>query len=176
MLSFLPTWNWVSFCSCFIVKWCASDANSVHHCIEDGGRYEESWAMDWTISVCCFSVGNSNKNPATSLRRASELPGQTISKRCREHYLTSWVILLQCDLVKNKYHISGSVWVSEIGTCFIVASLILFFSFRSINLTPAKWSGYLRGYLVDGVNVETQLGFRWQFGWQMIENTLDEET
>ena len=34
---------------------------------------------------------------------------------------------------------------------------------------------YLRGYLVDGSDVETQLDFRRQFGWEMFYNTLDED-
>ena len=33
-----------------------------------------------------------------------------------------------------------------------------------------------RGYLVDGVDVEPQLYFRNQMVWEMVENTLDEDT
>ena len=35
---------------------------------------------------------------------------------------------------------------------------------------------YLQGYLVDRVDVEPQSDFRRQLGWEMVENTLDEET
>ena len=34
---------------------------------------------------------------------------------------------------------------------------------------------YLRGYLVDGVDVEPQFGFWCQLGWTMVENTLYEQ-
>ena len=34
---------------------------------------------------------------------------------------------------------------------------------------------YLRGYLVDGVDVEPWLYFQRQLGWEMVENALDEE-
>ena len=37
-------------------------------------------------------------------------------------------------------------------------------------------ANYLRGYLVDGVDVEPQLDFRRQLGCEMVENTLYEET
>ena len=37
-------------------------------------------------------------------------------------------------------------------------------------------ANYLRGYLVNGVDVEPQLDFRRQLGWEMVDNTLDEET
>ena len=37
-------------------------------------------------------------------------------------------------------------------------------------------TNYLRGYLVDGVDVEPQLDFRRQLGWYMVDNTLDEDT
>ena len=37
-------------------------------------------------------------------------------------------------------------------------------------------ASYLRGYLVDGVDVEIQLDFWRQLGWEMVENTLDGET
>ena len=32
------------------------------------------------------------------------------------------------------------------------------------------------GYLVNEVDVEPQLDFRHQLGWEMVDNTLDEDT
>ena len=37
-------------------------------------------------------------------------------------------------------------------------------------------ANYLRGYLFDGVDVEPQLYFRLQLGWEIVENTIDEDT
>ena len=37
-------------------------------------------------------------------------------------------------------------------------------------------ANYLHGYLVYGVDVGPQLDFWRKLGWEMIENTLDEET
>ena len=37
-------------------------------------------------------------------------------------------------------------------------------------------ANYLQGYLVDEVDVEPQLNFWRQLGWEMVENTFDEDT
>ena len=45
----------------------------------------------------------------------------------------------------------------------------------SFSLTEVN-ANYLRVYLVDGVDMEPQLDFRRQFGWDMFDNTIYEET
>ena len=44
-----------------------------------------------------------------------------------------------------------------------------------LELTEVN-ENYLWGYLIGGFDVDPQLYFRRQLGWEMVENTLDEET
>ena len=45
-----------------------------------------------------------------------------------------------------------------------------FLAFTAVN------ANYLRGYLVNGVDVDTQLDLRRQLGWKMVEKKLGEDT
>ena len=67
----------------------------------------------------------------------------------------------------NHYHISVErTWVT---TCWPDRCHAY-----SLVLTEVN-ENYLRGYLVDGVDVKPQLVFRQHLGWEMVEKTLDED-
>ena len=126
MVSFLYKWYWLIFCSCFVVKCCVIGEKSARRFIEDGWISKVILTMDCTISICCFRVGISDNNPATSSSSASSLPGKKISKIRRENYRTIRFITILCALVKDKYSMSGSARISAPGICFGIFPIVIY--------------------------------------------------
>ena len=103
-------------------------------------------------------------------QRYKEAGGELVTKQLkyREVFRNEFNYRHQVDNNKNRQYLPISVertwatkyWYERCHSYFL----------ELIEVDP----NYLWEYLVDRVDVEPQLDFRRQLGWEMVENTLDE--
>ena len=98
--------------------------------------------------------------------------GELVTKQFnyREVFGNHFNYRYQVDNNNNRHHYTISVERTWATKYWLNRCHAYFSALSEVNVN------YLWGYLVNGVDVETQLDFRRQFLWEMVDNTLDEET